>query len=231
MLCLVCRARRVISDQLTQLATAPNSEVNNALRGDLNQILTSYGNPGMYPSSRNHALSMALGHSSQRSAGYSSRPTGGAGLQSSGYGPYSTRVQSDFAQRSMRAEDMGNPTSTELTDRAPDHLWSEPASRGQAKRDPNHSLRGLGRGTTLGPQNGPLSAPRFAPLPTAARPAGNNLTVPEWVMQGMQGAGLSRANSNASAAGRSPVKTARRYIQTSFADKRQWLLSGKSLPS
>lgn len=201
----------MISDQLTQLATAPNSEVTNALRGDLNQLLTSYGNPGMYPSSRNHALSMAHGHSSQRSAGYSSRPAGGAGLQSSGYGPYSTRMQSDFAQRSISALDMGRPTSTELTDREPHCSLSEALSGGLTNRNPNHSLRGLGRGLSLGPQKIPLSAPipRFVPLPTAARPAGNGLTPSEWMrMQGMQGAGLSRATSNASAAGRSSVETA-----------------------
>ena len=217
----MCRATRVISQQLTQLATALDSEVTNALRGDLNQILTSYGNPRMYPSSRNHALSMAQGHSSQRSAGYTSRPPGGVGSQSSGYGPYSTRMQSDFAQRSVVAQDMGRPASTELTDREPDHHWGGPASRAMTNRHLDRSLRGR----TLGAQTGPLSAPPqvFGPSSTAARAAGNNLPGlcgREMMRQSMQpqGAGLSRATSNNSAAGMSHFETACPKVQTPLAD-------------
>ena len=209
----------MISAQLTQLATAPNSEVTNALRGDLNQILTSYGNPGMYPSSRNHALSMAQGHSSQRSAGYSSRPSGGLGSQNSGYGPYSTRIQSDFAQRSIVAQDMGGPANAEVTDRDPDQHGGGPTSRAMTSRDLDRSLRGV----SLGPQTGPLSPPPgFGPSSAAARAAGNNLPdlYPEMMRQSMQpqGAGLSRVTSNASAAGMSHFETAYPKVQTPLAD-------------
>ena len=205
LVCTVRRARRVISEQLTQLDTAPNSEVTNALRGDLHQILTSYSNPGMYPSSRNHALSMALGHSSQRSAGYSSRPnprSSGAGIQSSGHGPYSTSIQSDFADRSISAQDMGKPTSGELPNRDPDP----------------HSLQGWSRDLTLASQTGLLGLseplPGWRPIPTAGRatdsyPTGSSFS--ETVQQSKQlpRAGLPRATSDASAAGMSPVATAR----------------------
>ena len=215
LVCLVCRARTVISDQLTQLATAPNSEVTNALRGDLNQILTSYGNLGTYPSSRNHALSMALGHSSQRSTGFSSRPvprSSGAGLQSSGYGPYSTRIQSDFADRSISAQGMGRTTNEELTNRDNAPRWARLPNRGLPTRGPDPPwLPGLASQT--GPPGLYAPPPGLGPLPTAARAAGNSptgLSFSEMYQQSKQplGPGLPRATSDASAAGMSPIATA-----------------------
>ena len=160
---MVCRARRVISNQLTQLATAPDSELTSALRGDLDQILASYTNHN--PSSRNQALSMAVGHSSQRRTLYhSSRPADRAGNQTSTYGPYSTRSQSDYANRSTVLPARDTRVQT--------------AAAGEA----------------------PTEADEWAEynFPTSRRPS-----YPSAAAGGLQpqGAGLSRATSNVSAAG------------------------------
>lgn len=166
-LAAVCRARRVISNQLTQLATAPDSELTSALRGDLDQILASYTN--FNPSSRNQALSMAVGHSSQRRTLYhSSRPADRPGNQTSAYGPYSTRSQSDYADRSSVLPVRDTRVQTAAAGQAP------PAADEWTEYDYPTSRR-----------------PSYFPAEAGGRQS--------------QGAGLSRATSNASAAGESLV--------------------------
>lgn len=194
---MLCRARTVISDQLTRLATGPNTEVMNAMRGDLSHLLDSYSNPGLYQSSRNHALSMAVGHSSQRTAGFSSRnPSLGPGLRSE---PYSTRSQTMYAERSTAV---------------PVNGWRNPST--------NLGMQGLGAPPSLRGPPGFVQPPAFGQAHTAAAagsgwltaPAAGNhpnaqgLDHPAWGLarQGSNGGGfqptaLTRRPSNVSAAG------------------------------
>ena len=205
---MLCRARTLISNQLTQLAPASNSEVTNALREDLNQLLTSYGNPSMYPSSRNQALSMAHGHSSQRASGYSSRryTSGGAGLHSSAYGPYSTTSQSALASRSeSAAQPLGGQT---ITDPWEDRLLRPQTLTSHMGLMTVPSTAAL-QSQTAAPARPPGfgGPPSYLPLgmPDSLQRQTQRQGSTEAGATQLQGAGLSRATSDASAAGMSFV--------------------------
>lgn len=184
---MLCRARTVISDQLTRLATGPNTEVMDAMRGDLSHLLENYSNPGLYQSSRNHALSMAVGHSSQRTAGFSSRnPSLGPGSRSE---PYSTRSQTEYAERSI---------STAV----PVNGWENPST--------NLGMQGLGASPSLRGPPGFVQPPAVGQAHTVAgnHPYAQRLDHPAWRLAppgsnggGVQPTALTRMPSNVSAAG------------------------------
>lgn len=217
-----CRAGRMILDQLTQLAEAPNSEVIEALRRDLQQILDSYGNTGQYLSSRNHALSMAVCHSSQRATGFSSRTY--PALQSSSRGPYSTNSQTNYADRSQSALLFQGGWLDQARNADLDaHLrWGPPAVA---------QLPTQWCDLSPGPPAAAAQSQTAAAAATAAAGAVGNhpntqrLDPPGWLFarQGLTGGGvqphnLTRATSNVSAAGTWQAENIRFASSDSSAD-------------
>ncbi len=99
--CCCCRARRMLTEQLSQMPASSTSSMVISLREDLKQILSTYRDRGSFMSSRNATLSRSTGHSSQRATMFSSRgfPTTGPG----GSSPYMTTRQAAYASASMTA--------------------------------------------------------------------------------------------------------------------------------
>ncbi|DBA99975.1 TPA: hypothetical protein ACH3X1_013847 [Trebouxia sp. C0004] len=95
------RARRMLTEQLSQLPASSTSSIVMSLREDLRQILSTYRDRGSFMSSRNATLSRSTGHSSQRPTMFSSRghPATGPG----GSSPYMTSRQAAYASASLTA--------------------------------------------------------------------------------------------------------------------------------
>ena len=144
---------------------------------------------------------MAVGHTSQRATGFSSRVMRNPGLTALGSGPYSTRSQTEYAQRSVSAADPLDGQINPSTNFGMPSLGALPSLWGPPIPVQPPSA---GRSQTAAPAGARAGAGVSGNHPNAQRLD----PPPGWLLtgQGATGAGaepsrLTRTPSNVSAAG------------------------------